>query len=223
MIITIDGHAGSGKSTAARLLAAELGFELMNTGAMYRATAFILGRHGIDISTEPRNISAITTIVATFHFDLSPSRIRLNGEDLTDSIYTEPMGRAASQVGKFPEVRAKLKDEQRRIAANHDMICEGRDQGTAVFPDAPVKFFFTAAAQTRALRRAEQDGLDPRLDPTGFAKLVELIVARDHQDENRSIDPLRRAPDAVEVDTSILSLDEVVHRMTQVVNRWRTR
>ncbi len=223
MIITIDGHAGSGKSTAARLLAADLGFELMNTGAMYRATAFVLGRHGIDIEREPRDELAIANVVAGFHFDLTPSRIRLNGEDLSDSIYTELMGRAASQVGKFPEVRTKLKVEQRRIAAGHDMICEGRDQGTAVFPEAPVKFFFTAAAETRALRRAEQDGLDPRIDPAAFAKLVEQIVARDRQDENRSIDPLKRAPDAIEVDTSILSIDEVVYRMTQVVHRCRSR
>jgi len=204
------------------MLAATLGFELMNTGAMYRATAFHLERHGIDIFAEGRDVVRIAELVSDFHFDMTDVRIRLNGRDVTDSIDSEAMGRAASQVGKFGEVRTKLKAEQRRIAAGKAMICEGRDQGTAVFPDAPVKFFFTAAAETRARRRAEQDGLDPKRDPAGFAKLVEQIVARDKQDEGRAIDPLKRAPDAVLLDTSELSLDEVVFRMTQVVNRCRS-
>ena len=189
MIITIDGYAGSGKSTAARMLAAELGFELLNTGAMYRADGVRLARRGIDIYAEPRDVAAIAGAV-TGYIRHDRRRVRLNGEDLTDYIYTEAMGRAASRVGTFPEVRARLKAEQRRLAAGRDIICEGRDQGTAVFPDAPVKFFFTASPETRARRRAEQDGIDPDRQPEAFAELVRQIVARDRQDEERPIDPL---------------------------------
>jgi cytidylate kinase len=220
MIITIDGHAGSGKSTAARMLAAQLGFELMNTGAMYRATAFALGRLGIDIYAEPRDEAAIAAAVAGYSFEMTDVRVKLNGRDLTDYIYTEAMGRAASRVGTFPEVRARLKAEQRRHAAGRDIVCEGRDQGTAVFPDAPIKFFFTASAETRARRRAEQERVD--LSPEEFAEWVRQIVARDRQDEERPIDPLRKAPDAVVIDTSDLTQNEVLTRMVEVVDRWRS-
>jgi CMP/dCMP kinase len=223
MIITIDGYAGSGKSTAARMLAAALGFELMNTGAMYRATAFALGEAGIDILADPRDEAAIAATVANYSFQLTDTLVRLNGRDVTDRVDSEAMGRAASKVGTFPEVRARLKQEQRRIAAGRDMICEGRDQGTAVFPDAPVKFFFTASGETRARRRAEQDGLDPATQPEAFAELKRQIALRDRQDEERAIDPLRKADDAVLIDTSDLTLDEVLSQMLEVVERCRQR
>jgi cytidylate kinase len=221
MIITIDGYAGAGKSTAARMLAAQLGFELMNTGAMYRAAAYALGRQGIDVYAEPRDEAAIAKAVSGYTFDMTDTQVKLNGRDLTDYVYTEAMGRAASRVGTFPEVRARLKAEQRRLAAGRDIICEGRDQGTAVFPDAPVKFFFTASAETRARRRAEQDAIDPARQPQAFAELVRQIVARDRQDEERAIDPLKRAADAVVIDTSELSPDETLARMVEVVDRCR--
>jgi cytidylate kinase len=222
MIITIDGYAGSGKSTAARMLAAQLGFELMNTGAMYRAAALALERQGIDLYAEPRDAAAISAAVAGYTFEMTDTRVKINGKDLTDYVYTEEMGRAASRVGTFPEVRARLKAEQRRLAAGRDIVCEGRDQGTAVFPDAPVKFFFTASAETRASRRAEQLGLDPARDPQAFAGLVRQIADRDRQDEERPIDPLRKAPDAVVIDTSDLSINEVLTRMVEVVDRCRS-
>lgn len=223
MIITIDGHAGSGKSTAARQLAAELRFELLNTGAMYRAVAFALARRDIDIYADRRDEAAITRLVESFHFDLTDTRVRVNGEDVTDHVYTEEMGRGASKVGTFPEVRAKLKREQRRIAAGRDVICEGRDQGTAVFPDAPLKFFFTASAEVRARRRAEQDGIDPARQPDHFARLLQQIIDRDRQDEERAIDPLKRAADAILIDTSHHTLDETLATMLEAVDRHRTR
>ncbi|MFO0852513.1 MAG: (d)CMP kinase [Gemmataceae bacterium] len=219
MIITIDGYAGSGKSTAARLLADALGFELLNTGAMYRATALVLGRAGIDIHTDPRDVAAITAAVAGYRFDLHADRVWINDIELTKHVYTEAMGRAASRVGTFPEVRAKLKAEQRRIADDRDVVCEGRDQGTAVFPHAPVKFFFTASAETRATRRADQEGLPAEAVP----ELVAQISARDRQDEQRAIDPLRRADGAVLIDTSHIAPDAVVARMLEVVDRCRSR
>lgn len=219
MIITIDGYAGSGKSTAARLLADALGFELLNTGAMYRATAVALARLGIDIHTDPRDEPAITAAVANFFFDLHGDRVWINGEELSDHIRTEAAGRSASRIGTFPEVRARLKAEQRRIADDRDVVCEGRDQGTAVFPQAPAKFFFVASAETRARRRADQD----RLGPDAVPELVAQIAARDRQDETRAIDPLRRADDAVLIDTSEVPPDAVVARMLEVIARCRSR
>ncbi|MFO0852610.1 MAG: (d)CMP kinase [Gemmataceae bacterium] len=143
-------------------------------------------------------MAAITAAVAGYRFDLHADRVWINDIELTKHVYTEAMGRAASRVGTFPEVRAKLKAEQRRIADDRDVVCEGRDQGTAVFPHAPVKFFFTASAETRATRRADQEGLPAEAVP----ELVAQISARDRQDEQRAIDPLRRADGAVLIDTS---------------------
>jgi CMP/dCMP kinase len=214
MVITIDGHAGAGKSSAARMLAVALGFELLNTGAMYRAAAYALGRAGIDIDADPRDQAAVRRATATWTFDLSGTRVRLNGDDLTDHIYTDRLGQGASKVGTFPEVRERLKAEQRRLAAGRDVICEGRDQGTAVFPDAPVKFFLTASPETRARRQAEREGGRPD-------DYIQSIIDRDRRDEGRALDPLKQAPDAVRIDSSDLTMDEVLARMLEVVERCR--
>lgn len=221
MIITIDGYAGSGKSTAARRLAAALGFDLLNTGAMYRAVGLLLAGRGIDIDSDPRDGAAIAAAVNAFTFDMPGDRVVVNGEDVTARVHTEEMGRAASRVGTFPEVRARLKAEQRRIADARDIVCEGRDQGTAVFPEAPVKFFFRASVEVRAGRRLRE--LQARGLPADFADIARQIAARDKQDENRPIDPLRKAADAVEIDTSHLSADEVLRVMAEVVGRCRSR
>lgn len=220
MIVTIDGYAGSGKSAAAARLAAALGFRLLNTGAMYRATAFALTRLGFDLYADNRDVAAIGRTVGRFSFELTDTEVRLNGEDFTPHVFTESMGRHASRVGTFPEVRAALQKEQRRLADDLDVICEGRDQGTVVFPDAPVKFFFTASAEVRARRRAAQEGIEP--DPTTLAELVHQIQTRDRQDETRAADPLRQADDAVVIDTTNLSPDEVLARMLDLVTRCRS-
>jgi cytidylate kinase len=220
MIITIDGYAGSGKSTAARRLAADLGFDLMNTGAMYRAVGLILGRRGIDIYVNDRDPRAVATVVNALDFEMPGDRVLVNGEDVTAAIHTEEMGRAASRVGTFPEVRTRLKAEQRRLADDRDIVCEGRDQGTAVFPDAPVKFFFRASVAVRAERRLQELlARDVPADPEDIRRRIE---ARDRQDENRPIDPLRKAADAVEIDTSHLTEDDVLRVMAEVVGRCRS-
>lgn len=220
MIITIDGYAGSGKSTGARRLAARLGFDLLNTGAMYRAVGLLLARAGIDIYADPRDPAAVAGLVDRLTFEMPGDRVVVNGEDLTPFVRTEEMGRAASRVGTFPEVRAKLKAEQRRLADARDIVCEGRDQGTAVFPDAPVKFFLRASAEVRADRRVRE--LQTRGLPADVAEIRRQIEARDRQDETRPIDPLRRAADAVEIDTSHLSEDEVLRALAEVVVRFRS-
>jgi cytidylate kinase len=221
MIITIDGYAGAGKSTAARRLADRLGFDLLNTGAMYRAAALTLLRHDFDIYAGNRNVADVAAFVNRFRFDLSGDRVLLNGEDLSLDVTSEDAGRGASRVGTFPEVRAKLKAEQRRIADGRNVICEGRDQGTAVFPDAPVKFFFWASPDVRAQRRVEQEREAGR--DADYTATLAMILDRDRQDTERAIDPLRPAHLAVWLDTSERSLDDVLADMLNVVDRCRSR
>lgn len=219
MIVTIDGYAGSGKSTAARHLADALGFDRLNTGAMYRAVGLLLARRGIDVYAEPRDAAAVADFVNALSFDMPGDRVLVNGEDVTALVHTEEMGRAASRVGTFPEVRTRLKAEQRRLADDRDIVCEGRDQGTAVFPDAPAKFFLRASTAVRAGRRVRE--LRDRGLPADEADVFRQIEARDRQDEARPIDPLRKAADAVEIDTSHRTADEVLRLMAEVVDRCR--
>lgn len=221
MIITIDGYAGSGKSTASHRLAEALGFELLNTGGMYRAAGLALMRHGLDIYAEARDPAVVMDVVQQLSFELVGDRVLVNGDDLTAILYTEELGRAASRVGTFPEVRAVLKHEQRRIADAKDIICEGRDQGTAVFPDAPVKFFFYATPEIRAARRVQQ--LRAANHPADPDQILQQILDRDRQDETRAVDPLRRADDAMLLDTTTRTPDEVHAVMLEAVERWCSR
>ncbi|MCU0702818.1 MAG: (d)CMP kinase [Fimbriiglobus sp.] len=219
MIITIDGYAGSGKSSAARGLADALGFELLNTGAMYRAAGLALQDAGVNIYADPPDLARIAELVADYTFDMAGGKTMLNGVDYTERLTSPGAGAAASKVGTFPPVRERLKAEQRRIAAGRNMICEGRDQGTAVFPDAAVKFFFTASVEVRAKRRYDQLVKD-RAD-ADLAKIAEQIALRDHQDETRPIDPLKKADDAEPIDTSNDPLDVTLERMRKVVGECR--
>ena len=219
MIITIDGPAASGKSTAARMLAHALRIDRLNTGAMYRATALLLVEAGHDIETEQRNCAAIEAFCQTLQFDMAAGRTRVNGTDVTDRLHHETVGRAASRVATFHEVREHLKSEQRRIAEGQDMICEGRDQGTAVFPDALVKFYFTASPEVRAQRRAAEE----RLLSTAIPTLVQAIIDRDRQDSQRPIDPLYQADDAILIDTTDLRPEAVLEQMLEVVQTRRPR
>lgn len=221
MIITIDGSAGSGKTLAAHNLADALNIRLLHTGAMYRAAAVALKLAGINLHAEPRDIAAIERIVNRFHFTMPGDETFLNGVNVTSLLASEEAGKAASRVGTFLEVRTKLKAEQHRIADGQEIICEGRDQGTSVFPNAPVKFFFSASVDVRAKRRIEQ------LEREGVAfdedEIRQQIAARDKQDMERPIDPLKMAPDAIAIDTSALTPEEVLNRMLRVVESCRSR
>lgn len=220
MIVTIDGYAGTGKSLAAVNLARALGLPLLNTGAMYRAAALALADSGIDINAEPRDISEIERIVGTFDFDMNDGETFLNGVRMTARIAGHEAGVAASRVGTFREVRERLKAEQRRLASGRSMICEGRDQGTSVFPDAEAKFFFIADLEVRVARRCQQlRQLGHAIDADHVRK---QIILRDEQDVNREIDPLKQAHDAIVIDTSTLSPDEVLARMISVVEKCRS-
>jgi len=211
MVITIDGYAGSGKTSAAVRLAEAMCYELLPTGAMYRAAGAALLDAGIDLEQTSRDTERIREIVSGFHFDMPPGHAILNGVDYAARIHCEAAGDWASKVGTFAEVREKLKAEQRRIAAGRMIVCEGRDQGTAVFPDAPFKFFFWAAPEIRAERRVAQLRIQGK--PADFGTILKQIIERDHRDEHRALDPLKQAADAVRIDTTHEGADAVLERM----------
>ena len=213
MIVTIDGPAGSGKSTAAKTLAARLGFEYLDTGAMFRAVGLALLRRGID----PADGERIPPVLPDLRLDMPPGRVFLNGEDITPLIRTPEVSSAASKVAVHPAVRRFLAAQQRAVAAGRDMVCEGRDQGTAVFPDAFRKFFLTADPRARAERRWRE--LLARGDPVSFEEVLHAQEERDRRDASRDLAPMVPAPDAVILDTTRLAIEQVIDRLEQEVRR----
>jgi cytidylate kinase len=201
MVVAIDGPAGAGKSTVARAVAAELGFTYLDSGAMYRAVALVALRRGV----EPAEIAALVRV------DLSHG-VMLDGEDVSELIRTPEVSEAASRGASDPAVRSAMVAEQRRLLSCGDWVAEGRDIGTVVAPGAELKVFLTASADERARRRAAQTGADPA------AVLAEQRV-RDQRDETRSASPLQAAADAVLLDTTGLSLDEVVGRVADLARQ----
>jgi cytidylate kinase len=216
MIITIDGPAGAGKSSAAKALAARLGFEYLDTGAMYRAVTLAALRAGIDL----RNQDALTGLLAGLHLEMPPGVVVLNGEDITQLIRTVQVTAASGAIADSPIVRRHLVSLQRQIAAGRDMVCEGRDQGTIVFPDAAHKFFLVADPPERARRRQRE--MAARGENLTWEDLLAAQEARDRRDQARDIAPMVPAPDAIYLDSTHATLEEVVARMEQEVRRCRT-
>ncbi len=213
MIITIDGPAGAGKSTAAKLVAQRLGFEFLDTGAMYRAVTVAALRAHIDLQDQ----TALANLVENLQIELPAERVLLNGEDVTGEIRTPQVTAASAPIASSPVVRRRLVEWQRRIASGRDMVCEGRDQGTVVFPQAECKFFLSADPEERARRRLRE--LQARGADTTFSEVLAAQEARDARDAARDIAPMVPAADAILLDTTALSLDDVVARMVQEV--WR--
>ncbi len=215
MIVTIDGPAGSGKSTAARGLAARLGFEYLDTGAMFRAVALALSRAEIRAT----DVERISSLLAVLRLEMPAGQILLNGEDVSTAIRSVSMSSAASKVAVIPQIRFYLAGQQRLVAHGRNMVCEGRDQGTAVFPDAQCKFFLTANLQTRAERRFHE--MLMRGEKASLAEVQADLAERDLRDSSRAVAPLIAADDAIHLDTSHLTPDQIVDRMEEEVRRCR--
>jgi cytidylate kinase len=213
MIITIDGPAGAGKSSAAKALAKRLDFEFLDTGAMYRAVTLAALRAGFDL----RDQEALAHLMDAIHLEMPPGRVLLDGADVSDQIRTHEVTQASALIADSPVVRRRLGKSQRAVAAGRRIVCEGRDQGTVVFPDAFCKFFLSAAVEERARRRQAQ--MDSRGETADLATLLPAIEARDRRDAARCLAPMKPAADAVVIDSTNLSLDQVVDRMEAEVRR----
>ena len=219
-VIAIDGPAGTGKSTATRRLADALGFVHVDTGALYRAIAFnLLERHTVIEITDDMASDLAKSIHLEFRRieGMNPAnRLFANGRDVTGSIRTNEVSMVASRISAVPGVRTALLGLQRRMGCVGKAILEGRDIGTVIFPDADVKFFLTASVEERAKRRlAELEATGS--DSPSFEEVKKQIVTRDHGDTSRAIAPLKKAPDAIELDTSNMTLDQVVDSMVTTV------
>ena len=212
--IAIDGPAGAGKSTIARRAAKELGYIYVDTGAMYRAVALYLLRCGI--SGEDRQTIAARCVGANVSISYQDGEqiVLLNGENVNGQIRSEEVGRMASKSSAVPEVRARLLELQRTLAAEHNVIMDGRDIGTCILPDADAKIFLTASTAVRAKRRYEE--LKAKGMEEDYETVEEQIVKRDEDDRNRAISPLRQAPDAILVDSSDMTIDQVVETIVTI-------
>lgn len=216
MIITIDGPAGSGKSSAAKALARRLGFEYLDTGAMYRAVTLSGLRAGIDF----RDQAAPAALLAHLRLEMPPGRVLVNGEEITQQIRTAEVTDASGVVADNRLVREHLVGLQRALTAGRDMVCEGRDQGTVVFPDAACKFFLVADPVERARRRHQE--MLARGETVAWEEVLQAQESRDRRDAARDLAPMVPAADAILLDSTHLSLDQVVERMEQEVRRCGT-
>lgn len=219
-VITIDGPSGSGKGTVAALLAGKLGWNFLDSGALYRLLAFAARNHGVDLTNE----EALKVLAEHLDVQFGAARdghgmiIILEGEEVTESIRNEQVGAGASQVAALPVVRAALLQRQKVFREAPGLVADGRDMGTVVFPDAPLKIFLTASAEERARRRYLQ--LKARGDDVNLASLLDEIRERDERDTQRAVAPLKPADDAVQLDSTTLSIDEVLQKiLSEVADR----
>ncbi len=213
--IAIDGPAGAGKGTIAKLLAKKLGFIYVDTGAMYRAVGLYYTRLGIDFTDEEKIKELLDNIKINMTYDTGNLRVYLNNEEVTLDIRTEEASRGASKVSVFPCVREKMVKLQQEMALKSHVVMEGRDIGTVVLPDATLKIFLTASTDVRAKRRFKEQkekGLDVNLED-----IKKDIEERDERDSNRETSPLKRASDAILVDSSDMTIDEVVNHILKLL------
>ena len=219
-IVAIDGPAGAGKSTIARKLASELGFLLVDTGAIYRTVALAARRAGVSWDVGPRVTALAEGLVADHALDVYPAPngsmgVRLSGEDVSEAIRTPDMSLGASTVSAHQGVRNVLLAMQRKAGATGGVVLEGRDIGTVVFPDAEVKLFLTATPEVRARRRFDE--LTAKGQKVTFEETLADVQTRDAKDSGRAIAPLRQADDAVLFDSSDMTIEEVVSKMRALV------
>jgi len=207
MIVTLDGPAGAGKSSAARELARRLGFEYLDTGAMYRAVTLLALRAGLDL----RDQDALTQLLAGMTLEMDASRVIVNGEDISEELRTAAVTAGSGAIADSPVVRRQLVVWQRQFAAGRDVVTEGRDQGTVVFPDAACKFFVVADPLERARRRQRE--MIARGEHVALDEVLRAQEVRDDRDEERALAPMVPADDAVLIDTTGRTLEQVVDQL----------
>ena len=215
--VAIDGPAGAGKSTIAKLVAKEKGYIYVDTGAMYRGLAVHFLKKGLSGDDKKAVIDACDDAKVTIGYENGIQQIYLNGENITEQLRTEKVGNMASKTSVIPEVRAKLLELQRSLAREKDVIMDGRDIGTNILPDADVKIYLTASVETRAKRRYEE--LSAKGEHITLEKIMTDIKERDHRDMTREVAPLKQAEDAILVDSSNMTIDEVVRTICDHCNK----
>jgi len=214
-IIAIDGPVGAGKSVAARELARELGYSYLNTGAMYRAVA-IAARDAAINPDDPNVAETLASILKTIKIKFEGEKLFLNGRDVSAKLNEPEVGDLASRFSALGAVRARMRELQRAAGADGRVVMEGRDIGTAIFPDAEFKFFLVADVKTRARRRYEE--LRKKGDSITEDEVLAQLIERDRRDSGRELAPLKRADDAIEIDSTKLSIDAVVAAMKVKIN-----
>lgn len=211
MIITIDGPVASGKSTAARNLAAALGFEHLDSGAVYRSLTLLARQKGVKAADS----AAVRAILAEAKIAFRGERVLLDGVDVTEEIRDPEITETVRPFAENPDVRAWVNDLQRETARGRDIVVEGRDMGTVVFPEADLKLFLSTSAEERARRRFEE--LASRGTPVAYETVLGRLVERDRADRGRKIAPLRKAVDAVEIDSAGWAAEETLARLVEIV------
>lgn len=212
--IAIDGPAGAGKSTIAKMVSKKLNCIYVDTGAMYRAVALFFIKNGIASDDEKRIAKEIENIQVDIQFEAGDQKVLLNGKDVTEEIRAERVGNWASEISKYTLVREYLVKMQREVAAKQDVVMDGRDIGTVVLPQANVKIYLTASSKVRAMRRYNE--LTQKGVFCDIHDIEQGIMERDAQDMNREISPLRQAKDAILIDSSNMTIDEVVEKIVSL-------
>lgn len=214
--IAIDGPAGSGKSTVAKQIAKKLNIVYIDTGAMYRAVGLYCLRNGIDYDDSEKVNVVLENINITIELLKGEQRIYLNGENVTQEVRTQQAGKAASAVGTILAVREKLVQLQRELSKGQNVIMDGRDIGTNVLPDATVKIYLDASVEQRTKRRCNE--LEQKGEHYNVEQVKKEIIQRDENDKNRKYNPLKKAEDAFVIDSSCMSVEQVVDRIFNIVN-----
>lgn len=212
-VVTIDGPAGSGKSTVSQRLGERLGFNVLTTGSFYRGLAFLCQKRQTDISSVSDVVALADSDSLKIEASVNGTQTFVDGEDVSEHLRSEEVARIASQISAYPEVRERLLGPQRSFKKSPGLVAEGRDCGTVIFPDATIKIFLTASLESRASRRSNDSD----------ATSQEHIARRDQADAGRKTAPMAKADDAVEIDTSSLSIDQVVEKIDNLVVQkgWR--